>query len=100
MPTNGLIFPSPSRARLGTLSPRMLAILPMVSLSGSNSPYLAALGIAPMPALSRTIQMIRRNTVSRVTWEFDAENACECLLCFAETRVPLSAPEDRGDYGR
>ena len=62
MPVSGLISPRPSAARFGTLRPRIRAMLPMVSAPESLGPNWAASGMAPMPALSRTIQITRLNT--------------------------------------
>src|ERR1017187_9639158 len=61
MPVNGLILPRPSAAMFGRCRPRRRAMLPRVSAPG-GSPKNAASGMAPMPTLSRTIQMMRRNT--------------------------------------
>src|SRR5437879_5727722 len=58
-PASGLILPRPSFARFGIVSGRFRAMLPSVSLP--VSPYLAASGISPIPALSNTIQMTRPN---------------------------------------
>src|SRR5271166_5823385 len=59
MCASGLIFPKPNTARFGKCSVRLRAMLPSVSLP--TSPYAAASGIAPMPTLSSTIQVIRPN---------------------------------------
>ena len=60
-PSSGLMLPRPSAHRLGKRSGRRCAMLPSVSLP--VSPYAAASGISPMPTLSSTIQIMRRNTI-------------------------------------
>src|ERR1035441_7957984 len=62
MPVNGLILPRPSATMFGKCKPRSRAMLPRV-LAPGGSPKDAASGMAPMPTLSRTIQMTRRNTI-------------------------------------
>src|SRR5450631_4161501 len=63
----------------------MRAMLPRVSPPG-GSPYCAASGIAPIPTLSRTIQITRRNTT------FEGNTQC------GRTNAALMQRQD-SDYG-
>src|ERR1039457_532316 len=92
MPVNGLILPRPSAAIFGRCRPRRRAMLPKVSAPG-GSPKDAASGMAPMPTLSRTIQMMRRNTTFERNTQAEAGHlvASEAL----ESRRPLCRHAER-----
>ena len=61
LPSLSLLIQSPRRRKFGRCIGRSRAMLPMVSLP--TSPYAAASGISPMPALSSTIQTMRSNAM-------------------------------------